>query len=79
MGVQTALDNNDSWITSYRCHCVALLRGGTVASILGELFGMKDGHTGGKGGSMHFYNKKNNFYGGQGASAACELVTARAR
>ena len=70
MGVQTALDNNDSWITSYRCHCVALLRGGTVASVLGELFGMKDGHTGGKGGSMHFYNKKNNFYGGQGIVGA---------
>merc|ERR1719296_462420 len=38
-GINAAFDPEDSWITSYRCHCVSLARGGTVASILGELFG----------------------------------------
>lgn len=69
-GVEAALDREDSWITSYRNHCIMLARGGTVTSILSELFGMSTGATGGKGGSMHFYNKKANFYGGQGIVGA---------
>lgn len=69
-GIQYALTNDDSWITSYRCHCVALARGGSVASIVGELFGVYEGMSKGKGGSMHFYSKKGNFYGGQGIVGA---------
>ena len=69
-GINDAFTQQDSWITSYRCHCVALLRGGTVAKVLAELFGLQDGYTKGKGGSMHFYNKEHNFYGGQGIVGA---------
>ncbi|CAI5747370.1 unnamed protein product [Peronospora destructor] len=69
-GVEAALDRTDSWITSYRNHCIMLARGAEVKDILAELFGKKDGATGGKGGSMHFYNKKANFYGGQGIVGA---------
>jgi len=69
-GIQNAFEPEDSWITSYRCHCVALARGGTVSSIVGELFGMVDGYSKGKGGSMHFYNKDQNFFGGQGIVGA---------
>lgn len=70
VGVNSALDFNDSWITSYRCHCVALSRGSTVEQIISELFGFKEGTVKGKGGSMHFYSKKYNFYGGQGIVGA---------
>jgi pyruvate dehydrogenase E1 component alpha subunit len=69
-GVNAALDLEDSWITSYRCHCIALARGGTVEGVLAELMGNSHGQTGGKGGSMHFYNKEHNFYGGQGIVGA---------
>ena len=69
-GINAAFEMEDSWITSYRCHCVALARGGSVSSILAELFGNIGGATEGKGGSMHFYNKAANFYGGQGIVGA---------
>jgi len=69
-GIQAGLSLEDSWITSYRCHCIMLARGGTLEGIFAELMGKGDGHTGGKGGSMHFYNKSQNFYGGQGIVGA---------
>jgi pyruvate dehydrogenase E1 component alpha subunit len=69
-GIQNALSMADSWITSYRCHCIALARGSSVSSIVGELFGVSTGHSKGKGGSMHMYNKEANFYGGAGIVGA---------
>lgn len=69
-GIQTSLDAEDSWVTSYRCHCVALARGGSVQSVVGELFGNACGMSKGKGGSMHFYSKENNFFGGHGIVGA---------
>ncbi|RLN69299.1 hypothetical protein BBJ28_00004022 [Nothophytophthora sp. Chile5] len=69
-GVEAALERTDSWITSYRNHCIMLARGGTVLQVLGELFGTASGAVSGKGGSMHFYNKEQNFYGGQGIVGA---------
>lgn len=69
-GIQAAFDAEDSWITSYRCHCIALARGGSVSTVLAELFGNAGGMTKGKGGSMHFYSKEHNFFGGQGIVGA---------
>jgi len=69
-GINAAITQEDSWITSYRCHCQALLRGGTVRKVIGELFGSVEGYSKSKGGSMHFYNKEHNFYGGAGIVGA---------
>lgn len=54
-GMKAALTLADSIITSYRCHCIALIRGSTPAMVFAELFGFHEGTANGKGGSMHFY------------------------
>jgi pyruvate dehydrogenase E1 component alpha subunit len=69
-GTQAALSAEDSWMASYRCHCIALMRGSTVEQVFAEMFGFSHGTAKGKGGSMHFYSKKHNFYGGQGIVGA---------
>mmetsp|Transcript_16607 Transcript_16607/g.34040 ORF Transcript_16607/g.34040 Transcript_16607/m.34040 type:complete len:186 (+) Transcript_16607:42-599(+) len=69
-GINAALAPEDDWITSYRCHCQALARGGSVGAVISELFGMVEGMSKAKGGSMHFYNKKHHFWGGAGIVGA---------
>ncbi len=64
VGINAALNFEDDWITTYRCHGAALVRGCSYESIFAELFGFQNGCSAGKGGSMHIYNKKTNFYGG---------------
>lgn len=63
-GIEHAITKEDNVITAYRCHGFALMRGGTVRSIIGELLGRREGIAHGKGGSMHMFSK--GFYGGNG-------------
>ncbi|OQV02639.1 hypothetical protein CLAIMM_07796 [Cladophialophora immunda] len=68
VGIEHAITRNDAVITAYRCHGFALMRGGTVKSIIGELLGRREGIAYGKGGSMHMFAP--NFYGGNGIVGA---------
>lgn len=43
------------WITTYRCHGLALLLGATPNEMMAELYGKATGNTKGRGGSMHMY------------------------
>lgn len=46
---------NQWWITSYRCHALALLLGAAPKELMAELYGKKTGNAMGRGGSMHFF------------------------
>lgn len=46
------------WITSYRCHALALLLGATPNELMAELYGKVTGNAGGRGGSMHFFTEQ---------------------
>jgi pyruvate dehydrogenase E1 component alpha subunit len=65
-GVMSMIRPDDYVITAYRDHGQALARGVSPRSVMAELFGRKDGCSGGKGGSMHIFDAKTNFLGGHG-------------
>jgi len=46
------------WVTSYRCHALALLLGATPNELMAELYGRATGNAKGRGGSMHFYTDR---------------------
>src|SRR5687767_787860 len=65
-GTMSMLRPDDYVVTSYRDHGQALARGMSARSVMAELFGCQDGCSGGKGGSMHLFDKSLNFLGGHG-------------
>lgn len=69
-GCMTATRHEDSYITGYRCHALGIAKGLTLDSCMAELYGKATGCAKGKGGSMHFFSKENNFYGGHGLVGA---------
>jgi pyruvate dehydrogenase E1 component alpha subunit len=64
VGVMEALTAEDSVVATYREHGHALIRGISAGSILAEMFGKQEGCSRGRGGSMHLFDAKTRFYGG---------------
>ena len=69
-GCMTATRPDDKFITAYRDHGLAIAKGISVNSCMAELYGKATGCAKGKGGSMHFFGKNENFYGGHGIVGA---------
>lgn len=69
-GMESALQDGDCIVTAYRQHGTAIGRGITTKGAMAELFGKATGVNKGKGGSMHFFSKEHNYFGGNGIVGA---------
>jgi pyruvate dehydrogenase E1 component alpha subunit len=69
-GCMTGTRPEDLFITAYRDHGLAIAKGVSVNSCMAELYGKATGCAKGKGGSMHFFGKDVNFFGGHGIVGA---------
>jgi pyruvate dehydrogenase E1 component alpha subunit len=65
-GAINALTERDYILSTYRDHGHALVRGCDPGALMAELFGKRTGIVKGKGGSMHFFDRRRNFMGGHG-------------
>ncbi len=70
VGCIAALRDEDPIVTAYRDHGHALARGMDPKHGMAELFGRTGGCAKGKGGSMHFFDRKNRMFGGHGIVGA---------
>ena len=64
VGAMQALGPEDAIVATYREHGHALARGIPMGPIMAEMYGKREGCSGGRGGSMHIYDKATRFYGG---------------
>ncbi|KAF8998287.1 dehydrogenase E1 component-domain-containing protein [Cyathus striatus] len=68
VGLEHGILPTDRVITAYRCHPFAVMRGGSIKGVIGELLGRQIGMSHGKGGSMHIFTPT--FFGGNGIVGA---------
>ena len=66
VGTASVMDARDYLIGTYRTHGHAIARGTDPKRVMAELFGRVDGTSGGRGGSMHIFDRERRFMGGYG-------------
>ncbi len=64
VGVEGQLRPEDSIVSTYREHGHALVRGLSMAAVMAEMLGKREGCSRGRGGSMHIFDVAARFYGG---------------
>src|SRR6516162_2966227 len=64
VGVNQALTPEDNIVSTYREHGHALVRGIPVDAVMAEMYGKTTGCSKGRGGSMHLFDARRRFYGG---------------
>src|SRR5271163_1531571 len=69
-GMQAALKEGDTTVTTYRDHGHMLACGMDPKGVMAELTGRRGGYSHGKGGSMHMFSRERNFFGGHGIVGA---------
>ena len=57
VGVCSALWKTDKVFSTHRCHAHYLAKGGSLNAMLAEIYGKETGCCGGRGGSMHLFDK----------------------
>ncbi len=65
-GMSTSIRKTDRIITGYRDHAHPLMLGVPAKNVMAELYGKLTGTSKGKGGSMHYFDKERNLFGGHG-------------
>ncbi len=70
VGMQAAVTERDTVLTSYRDHGHMLATGMEAKGVMAELTGRRGGYSKGKGGSMHMFSHDKGFYGGHGIVGA---------
>lgn len=63
-GIIPVLEQRDRIVATYREHGHALVRGVSMGSVLAEMYGKREGCSGGRGGSMHLFDAATNLHGG---------------
>src|SRR5260221_10009191 len=66
VGATSVMRDEDYLIGTYRTHGHAIARGTDPKRVMAELFGRVDGTSGGRGGSMHIFDRASRFMGGYG-------------
>lgn len=66
VGTASVMRDEDYLIGTYRTHGHAIARGTEPKRVMAELFGRVDGTSGGRGGSMHIFDRERRFMGGYG-------------
>ena len=64
VGVMEALRPEDAVVATYREHGQAIARGIGMDVLMAEMLGKQEGCCRGRGGSMHIFDRKTRFYGG---------------
>jgi pyruvate dehydrogenase E1 component subunit alpha len=64
VGAMGCLREDDRIVATYRDHGHALARGLPMGALMAEMYGKATGCSGGRGGSMHFFDASRRFYGG---------------
>lgn len=57
VGISATLDSGDQAVSTHRCHAHYLAKGGDLTAMLAELMGKATGCCGGRGGSMHLFDR----------------------
>lgn len=70
VGIQSAMQPQDTVVTSYRDHGHMLACDMDPRGVMAELTGREGGYSRGKGGSMHMFSREKNFFGGHGIVGA---------
>jgi pyruvate dehydrogenase E1 component alpha subunit len=66
VGTASVMREEDYLIGTYRTHGHAIARGTDPSRVMSELFGRVGGTSGGRGGSMHIFDRERRFMGGYG-------------